>query len=313
MTNSVKDILIYFNPSAGGGGNHSRVKNLYSRLVGVGYEVSLVETRRPEDHFIRRSVNSWKKTPDCIVVAGGDGTLHQIANGMLNLSSEKERNIPVTVFPIGSGNDWAKAWKISKRVSRWVADFQSAEFQQTHLIEIEGLLENRRRLYATNSMGIGLTGEIVQGLAERRATGFFKAGYLTMTIKAFLNYSYPEFRVRVQNEKISGDFLSLNIGVNQTTGGGMKLFPQNKNPRKMACTIITKVRFWHIPSLLYELYFGDLSKKSPVVRCFKADVVQVEAVNRKEPAEVDGEKYCFHSFTAKFSEHKLTIIVPGLV
>ena len=41
--------------------------------------------------------------PECILVFGGDGTLHR------HLSSLAESDIPVLVVPIGSGNDFARA------------------------------------------------------------------------------------------------------------------------------------------------------------------------------------------------------------
>nr|MBS0038173.1 hypothetical protein [Saprospiraceae bacterium] len=312
MINSIRNIVIYFNPFAGGGGNHFRVNNLLSTLTGLGYEVSLVETMDSDDPSNQLPAFPRQKTPDCIVVAGGDGTLHQVVNGLFHLPSDRGKNIPITVFPIGSGNDWARAWKMSGRVSRWVSDFQSAKLQYALLIELKGFLGTGNKVYAINSTGIGLTGKIVQGLANRRTTGFIKAGYLMMTIKAFIKYSYPEFRVDVGNEKIPGDILSLNLGVNTTTGGGMKLFPQNQKPGKMGCTVINKVRFWRVPSLLYQLYFGDISKVSSVVNCFKPDALKIEAGNGVEPAEVDGENYSFKSLTAKLSEDKLPVFAPRL-
>ena len=51
-----------------------------------------------------------------IICIGGDGTLHNIVNGIMNQKILPTHKITVGMIPIGTGNDWVKTHNISKNV-----------------------------------------------------------------------------------------------------------------------------------------------------------------------------------------------------
>ena len=78
------------------------------RLV---YETEVFETLSRNDAFSLAS-KAVDNHYDVIIAAGGDGTLHQVINGILK-GRESYKNLPaLVVFPVGTGNDFARTLHI---------------------------------------------------------------------------------------------------------------------------------------------------------------------------------------------------------
>ena len=60
-------------------------------------------TERP-GHAVALAAQAAQAGARCIVAVGGDGTVHEVANGLLSVGSDAA----LGVVPIGSGNDFAK-------------------------------------------------------------------------------------------------------------------------------------------------------------------------------------------------------------
>lgn len=69
----------------------------------VKYEVSFTERKKHAEEIIQEWTN---KNGIIIVTVGGDGTIHEVANMLIN------SNIPMGIIPAGSGNDFARALKV---------------------------------------------------------------------------------------------------------------------------------------------------------------------------------------------------------
>jgi len=53
-----------------------------------------------------------------IISVGGDGTLHNIVNGVMMQRYVKSSDITIAVLPIGTGNDWIKTYNIPNNIKR---------------------------------------------------------------------------------------------------------------------------------------------------------------------------------------------------
>ena len=95
------------------------------RLV---YETEVFETLSRNDAFslASKAVDSHY---DIIIAAGGDGTLHQVVNGILK-GREGYKNLPaLVVFPVGTGNDFARTLNIPSDPVKLVQLLQKFEPQ----------------------------------------------------------------------------------------------------------------------------------------------------------------------------------------
>src|SRR5690606_27440178 len=103
-------------------------------------------------HAVELARQAAEEGCDLVIAMGGDGTVHEVMNGLMQVPAEKR---PVMgVVPIGSGNDFAYSIGITQKSSYALAHALKAENVQP--VDI-GLMtdEHGRREYFDNTLGIG--------------------------------------------------------------------------------------------------------------------------------------------------------------
>jgi YegS/Rv2252/BmrU family lipid kinase len=96
------DVLIVFNPTAGPRADLRRdMERVIDYLGERGWHVTMRTTRKPGDgtELARAAVAGGCKA---VLVAGGDGTIHEVVNGLVGSDTA------LGVLPVGTGNVWAK-------------------------------------------------------------------------------------------------------------------------------------------------------------------------------------------------------------
>jgi len=93
--------LVLFNPAANRGNTAAHRAVIRGRLAQEHAEY--VETSRPGE--ARERATQAAREGRAIIVVGGDGTVNEVANGIL--TSAPERRVPLGIVPAGSGNDFA--------------------------------------------------------------------------------------------------------------------------------------------------------------------------------------------------------------
>src|SRR5687768_9626833 len=101
MANS--GVHVVLNPTSGGGRARRHGADLVAELRRRGIEVTLHHTLAP-GHGIELAHSLAADGARAVVAAGGDGTIHDVANGILRSGT----NTALAVLPLGTGNDFAK-------------------------------------------------------------------------------------------------------------------------------------------------------------------------------------------------------------
>lgn len=106
----MKKLLFVFNPHSGSGTICKQLGNVLDLFTRADYEVTAYPTQYSKDGI--RKIREDGHRFDRIVVAGGDGMLHELVNGAVALPSD----ITVGYIPTGTVNDFASYVKNG----RWV-------------------------------------------------------------------------------------------------------------------------------------------------------------------------------------------------
>jgi len=285
-------LIILHNPRAGGGRSAIRFKKLLSLLDEKSIPWELLNCLEEETwQQLSRRIFS---RDSLLVIAGGDGSIHQTVNWFYQSDLPPDEWPAMTVFPIGSGNDWAGTHKIPSNPKKWIKKVLSGRITSGKLgkvkITAEGA-DGSSAVLKVNSLGIALTGQIAESLNDSRAGNNKQAQYLLLALKHYFRYTYPQFNCSTNQTNIRSRPLSINIGLNETTGGGMRLFPQNENGGRLKCTIVNKPAGTAIPKLIWKLYLGDISTAKKEVNCFCFEKMSIEGEQDDFPVEIDGEYY----------------------
>src|SRR5438552_13030888 len=97
---SSADVCVIFNAAAGRGRASQRIESLRRQL---GPRAEFLSTRAPA-HGEELAFEAATKGFAIVAAAGGDGTVHEVANGLLRAARPE---VALAVFPIGSANDYA--------------------------------------------------------------------------------------------------------------------------------------------------------------------------------------------------------------
>jgi diacylglycerol kinase (ATP) len=254
------------------------------------FKVEVFETRTQNDAIPLASKAVDKKF-DVIVAAGGDGTAHQVLNGML-LGNETSINLPVFgVIPIGSGNDFARALNLTadkENIIRLLNDFKPKKvdvgkisFQKSH----EGEKSFR---YFLNEVDIGMGPEVVRKVnASDRPFGAAVAYYMAI-VSTFATYKPLQAKIKTPVWSWEGKIRTLAIANGNYYGHGMCISPDSKpNDRKFGTFICAGV------SVLDFIRYSNDLKKGKYVRIPEISYNEAETIELSSPSpcvvEADGE------------------------
>lgn len=111
----MKNCLIIYNPESGKKDFVNKLDYVLKRLTDAGYSTSVIATERPK-HAILLAKKACNDKVDLLVVAGGDGTVHECVNGVALCDYR-----PVIGYiPSGTTCDFANTLKIPKKIDQAV-------------------------------------------------------------------------------------------------------------------------------------------------------------------------------------------------
>ncbi len=173
-------------------------------------------------HAIDLARQAAEEGYELVIAAGGDGTAHEVANGLMQVP--RERRPRVGVVPIGSGNDFSHAIGMDPRPAYALRQIMNGA---PKAIDV-GLLrdERGRQEYWVNALGIGFDTTVT--IRSRRITllrGFLI--YLVAVIQTILfNHEAPLMQVSTDREKWEQNMLMLVLCNGPREGGGFHVQPE---------------------------------------------------------------------------------------
>lgn len=135
------------------------------------YEIHYTQYSRHATEIARELSN---KSIDILVAVGGDGSIHEIGNGITN------PNISLAILPIGSGNGLATHLGYKPRNLAYAFDI----INRGHQVSIDVGMINTTKFYSV--FGIGLDANIAYDYKNRRRRNFF--AYTWLVIKQSLTH-----------------------------------------------------------------------------------------------------------------------------
>ncbi len=175
-------------------------------------------------HAIDLAKQAGEQGYDLVIAMGGDGTIHEVINGLMKVS-EKKRPL-LGVVPVGSGNDFAHSIHASRKPSEALIHALNGEASTVDL----GLMtdENGRQEYFDNTLGIGF-GAVVTIRSHKLPVlrGFLM--YLTAVIQTIiLNHNAMAMQIETDEQKWEQSVIYLVICNGPREGGGFLIAPEAK-------------------------------------------------------------------------------------
>jgi len=180
------------NPKAGASSSKLIGRQFHQYLVDKGYDVRVNPTTSLE-HACELATDAAVDY-DCamVVVAGGDGTIREVAHGLEG--SDKT----LLLVPCGTENLLANELGFDRRLKTVIGAFESGQVRPLDLGSANG------RCF-TSIAGFGFDGEVVKRVSEKRKGHIDYFDYAEPIWWAFWNYKFDAMRVDVDGEEIFDD------------------------------------------------------------------------------------------------------------
>ncbi len=211
--------LVVLNPASGRGLGRKLRPRIERALRGAGIAFDLVETTGP-GHAVTLGREAAAAGVARVICAGGDGTLHETANGLLQgpPAADGATGPALGTIPIGTGNDFAKLLGVFKLAPEAAAARMAAAVER--LFDVGQVIGE----YFTNSLGIGFDAEVVRQADKlTRLRGL--AVYVVAVYKTFVTFRAPLLDVTSLVHRETGPMMMLECSIGVSAGGGFYLTP----------------------------------------------------------------------------------------
>lgn len=257
----------------------------YCRQANLG-GVQFIPTLRKK-HAIELARQATENDCDYIIAVGGDGTLHEVINGVLQSNLPANKYPAIGLLPFGSANDFARTAHISSSMEELIGRIQCKATQKIDLGKIL-LHKARETRYFINIVGVGLGPEVVQKLEQ--SSGVLGPGfnYLRHIIKGFLSYVKKEVVCTGSKWRWSGRLLQLAVANGRYFGNGICTAPDARlTDGQFQVVIFGDLSIWDYLKNLGKLKKG-IKIDLPQVSYHHANEVTIESTDACG-IEADGE------------------------
>ena len=303
-------MTVIFNPKARNGGAGRAYARLRRLFDVEGLDVRILQTEGV-GHAIELA-RSAAEDSEVVVAVGGDGTIHEVANGLI----ESRRSTALGILPLGTGNDFVKMIGIPRNLESAIKILTVGKRKAVDygtLLYLAESEENHR--YFVNTAGIGFDAEVGFRVSSFKKLPGFTA-YLAALFNTLQQFNTSEARVDIHGPNGSallyqGDMLLGTFGNGQYSGGLFRLTPKASiDDGWLDVGIIERMAAWQIIRNIPRVLRGAHTNMSEF-HGRRAQGVEIH-VNPGQTLHADGEILNQQARTVKahIVPGGLSVIVP---
>ena len=170
-TDISKTWFVIVNPVAGFGRGLEDLPHI-TKLIReneIPYELVFSQHKHHVTELTVQAVNEGYRH---IIVIGGDGTLHEVVNGLFIQKSAPIEDVTIAVIPVGTGNDWIRMYGIPTRYAEAVRAIKEGHtfLQDVGEVSYEESQYTQTR-YMANVSGAGFDPSVTKIYEHYKAKG----------------------------------------------------------------------------------------------------------------------------------------------
>ena len=238
----------------------------YQYTEGVGHAIELAQAAASDDY-------------QCVVAVGGDGTVSEVANGILR--SAGADNTALGVVSTGTGSDFRRSLGIPRSYAGACSLLTSP---RRSLIDV-GVVEYRsggesRQRFFINGAGVGFDAAVVEATQKMPKHLGGTVPYLAGLLRSLFGYQNKLISLRVGNRVETTRVLSMVVANGCYFGGGMYVAPRAElQDRLLDVVIVGDMGKFELLKALPTVYKGT-HITHPKVIMEKATRVAIESSER---------------------------------
>lgn len=282
------------NPTAGGK-DGKKIKKALPKIEkhllekGVKYVIHMTKHVNQATEITDKLI---KQGATCIVVIGGDGTLHEVINGFSNFDK-----VSLGIIPCGTGNDFASALGLPLDPIEALDIILENQPKYTDFMQMP-------TVRGLNIIGMGIDVEVLKKYQSYKRKSKFK--YTWCLIKTLCNFKYTEFDVELDGEKSHVRSFIAAIANGHRYGGGIEICPVAKpQDKKLNFVAVREIKGLKLISAFLKLKKGKILSFPQTIHQTMSEV----KITTQTPysVNVDGELYENIPFEVKIVSDTLRV------
>lgn len=278
---------VILNPTSGSGRGQRMAERIIVGLERRGIDADIVATTAPREAS-RLGLEAARSRVDLVIAAGGDGTVHEVANGLLTALSQGVDGPALGVLPVGTGNDFAKLIGPLKDLDRSMDILVEGERRRFDACTASW---NGARHWFVNAAGTGLDVDVVRRLLRKRGRATPAVlKYLSAVLRSLVAYEAIPLRIHLDDRTIEQDVMIVVAGNGRCVGGGFWVCPSAEpDDGRFDICIVDRVGYLGALGPLTRVLRGT-HERHPKVAMYRSREVRIEATGA-EPLffQLDGE------------------------
>lgn len=271
---------VIYNPKSGKELMKKNLPDILAILESEGYEASAFATTPEENSAKNEAHRCGKAGFDLIVVAGGDGTINEVVNGLAPL----RRRPKMAIIPGGTTNDYARALKIPR--NNPVGAIELIKKKQSIKMDIGKAAGN----YFINIAAGGALTELTYDVSSELKTAFGYLAYLAKGAEILPRIKPVKMKITYDDGVYEGNASMFFVALTNSVGGFEKIVPDaTLDDGKFSLIIVKTANVFEILHLVALMNTGKHIKDKRIlyVKTSKAKVKILE--DERMMINIDGE------------------------
>jgi len=312
--NTHEKLRLIVNPRAGAGRAGAQVDTL-KRFAAEAFEQWEVVLTEAPGHATHLATEAAKSGIDLVAAVGGDGTCHEVVNGLFANGKALNEQTAFTVIPFGTGSDLVRSLEIPNRTrdALWIAAHGSTLASDIGVAEVTTEDGPKKELFI-NVAGFGANGEVCRRSNQSSKRFGGKVTFIGATVATLASYKPGPVRVTLQNGDSSQIWedvlLSAFIANGHYCGGGMWVGAEGSmQDGQFDVKLLQPTSTLRQAIDFRRLYDGQLSIAKGVSSTQCATVIAEPITDQRVDIELDGESRGF--LPARFEIEQKALNIRG--
>lgn len=296
------DFILIANPISGKGKAKTVAEQAFATLTTAERtgEIKLTTGTGDAKRFAQAAVSNGIRW---VIACGGDGTVHEIVNGIATVP-----DVTLSIIPCGRGNDLASAVGIPRKPQHAIETLLTGKTKHIDLGHVRSEKESEH--YFSTITTCGYDTEVSRRAAARTTPFSGTASYIYAAVATLFEYKCPFVRIEGDFGTHEGPLLLAATGSTKSYGGGFKIVPNaHYDDGLFDVCLIRPVSSFTVLRLMVTLFWGG-HVSHPAVEIHQTRSLKIET-DPPVMLYADGEPMCETPATIEIIKHGLNILVPS--
>ena len=292
-------ICVLFNPRAGSAGQMGALRDALAAVPGL-----TVRDLGPDDKLPELAAQAARDGFDVVAVAGGDGTVHAAANGLLDAGAEAA----LAVLPLGTGNDFCRTLGIPLDPLEAVGLLTGGSVRRVDAVRVTGGPDR----WMVNAATGGFSGKVAAEVTSELKAAWGPLAYLRGAAGPLAEL--PQYTLVMRYDDgppESAEVVNVVVGNARMAAGGLPVAPSaNPEDGLLDIVIVRAGGTLDLSVVAARLMHGDYTEDEHVVhrRARRVEIASAPPM----PLSIDGELCEGERFTFEVKPGALRVVVgPG--